>query len=90
MFCHKEDILTSHDSFTKECDPPYSHSGLSKGTNQTNKHMHFKEIRGLVCGNDNGNIKRPYKLRCFAIRKTYGPLMGPLLENVTLPKPIRV
>ena len=71
--CRKEDILTSHGSFTKECDPTYSHSGLSKGTNQTNKHTDFKEIRGLGCGNDN------YKLLCLAINKEdimtpHGPL----------------
>ena len=52
MFCDKEDKWTSHGSFTKECDPLYSHSGLSKGTNQTNKHTHFKEIRGWACGNE--------------------------------------
>ena len=46
VFCRKEDILTSHVPFTKKCDPNYSHSGLSKGTKQTNKHAHFKEIRG--------------------------------------------
>ena len=46
VFCLKENILTSHGSFTKECDPTYSHSGLIKDTNQTNKQIHFKEIRG--------------------------------------------
>ena len=45
-FCRKENILTSHGSYTKEGDPTYSHSGLSKNTNQTNKHIHFKENRG--------------------------------------------
>ena len=90
LFCHKKDILTSHGSFTKECDPIYYVSGSCKSTNQTNKHTHFKEIRGWVCGNDDGNIKCPYKLLCFAIRKTYWPLMAPLLENVTLPNPILV
>ena len=39
-------MLTAHGSFTKEYDPTYSHSGLSRGINQTNKHTHFKEIRG--------------------------------------------
>ena len=46
VFCRKEDILTSHGPFTKDCDPTYSHSGLSMGTNETNKHTHFQEIRG--------------------------------------------
>ena len=46
VFCRKENIFISHGSFTKECDPTFSHSGLSKGTSQTNKHNHFKEIRG--------------------------------------------
>ena len=46
VFCRKENNLSSHGSLTKECDPTYSNSGLSKGTNQTNKHSHFKEIRG--------------------------------------------
>ena len=63
--------MTSHGSFTKECDPIYAQSGLGTGTNQTNKHTHLKEMGGCVCGDDNGNIKRPYKLLCFAIRKTY-------------------
>ena len=57
VFCCKEDILTSFRSFTREYDPTFSRSGLSKGTNQTNKHTRFKEIRGWVCVNDNGNIK---------------------------------
>ena len=30
VFCHKEDILTSHGSFTKKSVPTYSHSGLSR------------------------------------------------------------
>ena len=46
VFCRKKDTLTSNGSFTKECDPTYSFSGLSKCTNQTNKHTHFKEIKG--------------------------------------------
>ena len=40
-----EDILTSNGPFTTECDPTFAHSGMSQGTNQTNKHDHFKDIK---------------------------------------------
>ena len=52
LVCAKEDILTSHGPFTRECDPTYPPFGLSQGTNKINKHNHFKEIRGWVFGND--------------------------------------
>ena len=85
LFCRMEDILAfPHGPFTKECDLAYSHSGLNKGASQTNKQRHFKEIRGWICGNDNGNIKRPYKLLCFAIRKSYWLLMSPSDWRMTL------
>ena len=46
VFCRKEDLLTSHEPFTRECNPTYSHSGLSQGTWQTYMHNYFKEISG--------------------------------------------
>ena len=46
VFCRNEDILTSHGPFIRECDPTYSHSGFSQGTNQINKDNHCKVIRG--------------------------------------------
>ena len=42
----KNRVFCSPASVTRECDPTYSHFGLSQGTNKINKHNHFKEIRG--------------------------------------------
>ena len=48
--CHKQDISPSS-APTRKSHPTYIHSVLSKGTYQTNKHNHFKEIRDRVCEN---------------------------------------
>ena len=48
--CHKPDI-SPPSAPTRKSHPTYTHSGLSKGTYQTNKRNHFKEIRDRVCGN---------------------------------------
>ena len=45
----KQDISPSS-APTRKSHPTYTHSGLSKGTYQTNKRNHFKEIRDRVCG----------------------------------------
>ena len=48
--CHKQDISPSS-APTRKSHPTYTHSGLRKGTYQTSKRNHFKEIRDRVCGN---------------------------------------
>ena len=46
--CHKQGLSSAP---IRKFHPTYTHSELSKGTYQTNKRNHFKEMRDRVCGN---------------------------------------
>ena len=48
--CHKQDLSLSS-APTRKSHPTYTHSGLSKGTYQTNKRNHFKEVKDRICEN---------------------------------------
>ena len=46
-------MLTTHDAPALECDATYPYSGLIQHAYLTNKHHHFKKMRGGVTHNDN-------------------------------------
>ena len=89
-FGHKEDILTSHGSRARDCDATYPYSSLCQLwiLYLTHKHIHFKKIREWVTHKN--NCQKSYRFLDFDIRKTYWPLIGHILGNVTLPTPIWV
>ena len=45
--------LTPHGPHIRKCEATDPHSCLSQGTYLSNKHTHFKEIRGGVAANNN-------------------------------------
>ena len=61
--------------------PTFIHSGLSKGTYQTNKRNHFKEIRDRVC--ENIEIENVYTKFVVCAKEDILTSQGPFTREPT-------